>query len=41
MRVLHLCIGCTVMLTNNIATEYGLANGTIGTIVDIIFQEER
>jgi hypothetical protein len=35
-RVLHLCIGARVVITNNVETELGLTNGTYGYVHDII-----
>jgi hypothetical protein len=38
-RVIHLVRGCKVMITRNIAYHYGLANGTRGTLVGVVYGE--
>jgi hypothetical protein len=40
-RVLHFTFGSKILLTDNIATEFGLVNGAIGTIVNVIFPDEQ
>ncbi|KAK3917520.1 ATP-dependent DNA helicase, partial [Frankliniella fusca] len=39
--VLYLARGARIMLKSNLWTEKGLVNGAIGTIVDIIYEEEK
>lgn len=39
-RVVHLVRGCRVMITRNIAYLYGLANGTRGTLVGVVYGED-
>ena len=41
LHTLHLCVGAKVMLTCNLAVQYGLYNGSIGFIRDIIFLDGR
>ena len=36
-RVINLVRGCKVMLTRNIAYKYGLANGTRGKLVGVVY----
>ena len=36
---IHLAIGAKVMLTANICTKFGLCNGAIGTVLDIVYDE--
>ena len=38
---LYLCKGAKVMLTANLNVHYGLFNGSMGTVVDIIYLEGR
>ena len=35
--VVHLVRGCKIMLTRNVAYKYGLANGTRGTLVGVVY----
>jgi hypothetical protein len=37
--VLYLAVGAKVLLTWNLLQEYGLVNGSTGTVVDIIYRE--
>ena len=37
--VLHLVRGCKVMLTRNVAYHYGLANGTRGKLIGIVYTD--
>ena len=37
LRTLYLCQGAKVMLTSNLLVKYGLFNGSVGTIIDIIY----
>ena len=39
-RVVHLVRGCRVMITRNIAYLSGLANGTRGTLVGVVYGED-
>ena len=41
IRLLYVCKGARVMLTNNINVDYGLYNGAVGTVVDIIYPEGK
>ena len=36
---MHLVRGCKVMLTRNVAYMYGLANGTRGKLVGVVYGE--
>ena len=36
-NVLHLCVGAKVMLTSNLLVAHGLFNGSIGTVIYIIY----
>jgi len=38
-KILALCIGARVMLVYNLWVEQGLVNGSVGTVKNIIFQE--
>ena len=40
-NVLYLCIGSKCMLTTNLCTKFGLTNGLICYVVDIIFSEQN
>jgi hypothetical protein len=37
---LYLCVDAYVLITQNIATKFGLCNGATGTVVDIIYLED-
>ena len=37
VRTLYLCKGAKVMLTTNLNVKFGLFNGSIGTVIDIIY----
>ncbi|KAL4227766.1 hypothetical protein ACF0H5_013202 [Mactra antiquata] len=41
INTVFLCVEVKVMLTSNLAVEYGLFNGSIGFIKDIIYLEGR
>ena len=36
-HVLHLSVGCKVVLTRNVAYLYGLANGTRGNLISVVY----
>ena len=36
-QIIHLVVGCRVMLTRNVAYLYGLANGTRGKLVGVVY----
>lgn len=38
--VLYLCKGCKIMLKYNLWTKYGLVNGAVGTVVDILYDQD-
>ena len=40
-KILYICKGAKVMLTSNINVPYGLFNGSMGTVVDIIYCDGR
>ena len=40
-KSLYICKGAKVMLTSNINAKYGLFNGSMGTVVDIIYCDGR
>jgi hypothetical protein len=37
IRTLYLCKGAKIMLTANLCVQYGLYNGAVGTVTDIIY----
>ena len=37
IRTSHICVGARFMLTVNVNADFGLINGSIGTIVEIIY----
>ena len=37
LETLFICKGCRVMLTNNLNVKFGLFNGSMGTVVDIVY----
>jgi ATP-dependent DNA helicase PIF1 len=37
---LHVCVGAKVLLTSNLATHYGLVNGSSGTIKSIVYEND-
>ena len=41
MQLLYLCRDSKVMLVANIKVEWGLFNGAVGTVIDIIYLNER
>ena len=34
-----LCLGARIIITRNIATQHGIVNGSMGTLVDMIWLE--
>ena len=41
VRVLYICISARINLTSNINVAYGLYNGAVGTVIDIVYPENK
>ncbi|KAE8737131.1 hypothetical protein FOCC_FOCC017409 [Frankliniella occidentalis] len=39
--VLYFSLNCTVMLRKTLLTDYGLVNGAMGQVIDIIYKEDE
>ncbi|XP_033726129.1 uncharacterized protein LOC117315835 [Pecten maximus] len=41
LSIVYLCKDAKVMLTSNLCVKYGLFNGSVGTVIDIIYPENE